>query len=122
MRLSGYKRIWLMLVTMLSLSAAAQGISPANLECESKSNPVGLSETNPRQDVAILLIARGQYQAGCEIQVASLLQLLTNKNKGDLWDTGQVAMNQTRGHRCRQILPDHYCMARPEPTAHKFYQ
>ena len=78
-------------------SAGAQGISPINLQCESKSNPIGLSETSPRlswQVVATTQGARGQYQSAYQIQVASSSQLLTS-NQGDLWDTGQVVTNQT---------------------------
>jgi alpha-L-rhamnosidase len=91
------KCLWLALVFLLPFLAAAQGISPANLQCEAKSNPIGLSETSPRlgwQDVATVSGARGQYQAAYQIQVASSLLLLTN-NQGDLWDTGQAATNQT---------------------------
>jgi len=91
------KCVWLTLVTLLSFSAAAQGISPTNLLCESKFNPLGLTETSPRlswQVVATSPGARGQYQSAYQIQVASSSQLLTG-NVGDLWDTGQVATNQT---------------------------
>jgi alpha-L-rhamnosidase len=92
-----YECIWLTLAIMLSLSADAQGISPTNLQCEAKSNPLGLSETSPRlswQDEASVAGARGRYQTAYQIQVASSLQVLTN-NQGDLWDTGQTATNLT---------------------------
>ena len=92
------KCVWLTLVILAPLSAVAQGICPTNLECESKSNPIGLSETSPRlswQDVATAAGARGQYQTAYQIQVASSLQLLTNGNEGDLWDTGRLETNQT---------------------------
>src|SRR5262245_1696625 len=49
------KDIWLGLIVLLPFSALAQGISPTNLLCEAKSNPIGLSETSPRlswQDAA----------------------------------------------------------------------
>src|ERR1017187_6741432 len=91
------KCVWLTLATMLTFSAAAQGIFPTNLQCEAKSNPLGLSETSPRlswQDVATTPGPRGQYQSAYQIQIASSSQLLTS-NQGDLWDTGQVATNQT---------------------------
>src|SRR2546430_1385940 len=77
--------------------SAAAGIIPAGLNCESKLNPLGLSETSPRlgwQDVTTAPSKRGQYQTAYQIQVASSLQVLTN-NQGDLWDSGQVATNQT---------------------------
>jgi alpha-L-rhamnosidase len=96
MKQSYQKCLWLTLVIMLPLSAAAQGISPTNLQCESKFNPIGLSETNPRlswQNVATKAGARGQYQTAYPIRVASSSQLLTNNNEEDLWDTGQVATN-----------------------------
>jgi len=85
------------MVMVLPFSAAGQEISPTNLQCESKPNPLGLSETSPRlswQDVATLPSARGQYQTAYQIQVASSPQLLA-ANHGDLWDTGQIATNQT---------------------------
>lgn len=91
------KCVWLTLVTMLSFSVVAQGISPTNLQCESKPNPLGLTETSPRlswQAVATVPEARGQYQTAYQIQVASSPQLLA-ANQGDLWDTGRVATNQT---------------------------
>src|SRR6266851_4469990 len=42
------KRVWLALALVLPFSTAAQGISPTNLLCESKSNPLGITETSPR--------------------------------------------------------------------------
>ena len=85
---------WLILLLAVPTYA---GIQPVDLCCESKPNPLGLSETSPRlswQVVATIPGERGQYQTACQIQVASSLQVLTN-NQGDLWDTGQVATNQT---------------------------
>ncbi len=82
---------------LLGACSAFAGIQPANLRCESKLNPLGLSETSPRlswQEVTTIPGERGQYQTAYQIQVASSLQVLTN-NQGDLWDTGQVATNQT---------------------------
>ena len=82
---------------ILPCSTTAQGIYPTNLQCESKCNPIGVSETSPRlswQDVATVAGARGQYQTAYQIQVASSLQILAN-NGGDLWDAGQINTNQT---------------------------
>src|SRR5258708_22026281 len=81
---------WMILLAACSTFA---GILPADLRCESKLEPVGISETSPRlswQVEAAIAGARGQYQTACQIQVASSLQVLTN-NQGDLWDTCQVA-------------------------------
>jgi len=93
----GYlKFAWLTLVILVSFSAPA-AISPTNLQCESKLNPLGLSETSPRLswlENPTVAGERGQFQTAYRIQVASSLQNLAN-NVGDLWDTGQVATNQT---------------------------
>jgi alpha-L-rhamnosidase len=91
------KCIWLFPVVLLPFSAAAQGILPTQLQCESKSNPIGICETSPRlswQDVATVAGTRGQSQTAYQIQVASSSQLLAG-NHGDLWDTGQITTNQT---------------------------
>ena len=88
--------LWLTLVNLLPFSAAA-GISPTNLQCEAKSNPIGLTETSPRLSWQVLAIdpgERGQFQTAYQIQVASSLQLLAG-NQGDLWDTGELTTNQT---------------------------
>jgi len=82
---------------LLTAGSAFAGLQPVNVLCESKLNPIGLSETSPRlswQEVATVPGERGQYQTAYMIQVASSLQVLTN-NQGDLWNTGQVATNQT---------------------------
>jgi alpha-L-rhamnosidase len=82
---------------LLAGCPALAGLTPVDLRCESKTNPLGLSETSPRlswQEVVTVPGERAQYQTACQIQVASSLQLLTN-NQGDLWDTGQMATNQT---------------------------
>lgn len=86
--------LWMVLLVG---GTAFAGIQPADLRCEAKVNPLGLSETSPRlswQDAATVPGERGQYQTAYRIQVASSLQALTN-NSGDLWDTGQVATNRT---------------------------
>jgi hypothetical protein len=85
--------VWLFLLTS---GSAFAGIQPVKLLCESKLNPLGLSETSPRlswQDVATVPGERGQFQSAYQIQVASSLRVLAN-NQSDLWDTGQVATNQ----------------------------
>lgn len=73
------------------------GVFPLQLQCESKPNPLGLSETSPRlswQVATTNAAERGQFQSACQIQVASTPQLLA-ANAGDLWDTGILATNHT---------------------------
>lgn len=99
MRLIGQKQCILSYawVLLLMATSAFSGILPVNLCCESKVNPLGLSETSPRlswQAADTVSGGRGQYQTAYRIQVASSLQVLTN-GEGDLWDTGTVATNQS---------------------------
>jgi len=73
------------------------GIVPTQLRCESKADPLGLTETTPRlswQVVATNAAERGQFQMAYQIQVASTPQLLA-ANTGDIWDTGVKTTNQT---------------------------
>ena len=89
-------RVWCG-VSLLTGIYSFGGIIPVDLRCESKPAPGGISETSPRlswQDVSTIPGERGQFQTAYRIQVASSLQGLTN-NQGDLWDTGELATNQT---------------------------
>lgn len=77
--------------------SAVAGLLPGQLQCESKPDPVGLSEISPRlswQDLGTNAAERGQYQSAYQIQVASTPELLA-AGTGDLWDTGAVATNRT---------------------------
>lgn len=88
---------WCSGVVIWPAYSVSAGILPVQLQCESKSNPIGLTETSPRlswQVVSTNASDRGQYQTAFQIQVASTPQLLA-ANVGDLWDTGQVMTNQT---------------------------
>ena len=83
-------------ITLLSAVSSFAGLQPVNLRCESKCNPLGLSETSPRlswQETTTMAAERGQFQTAYQIQVASSLQFLTN-GEGDLWDSGWVPTNQ----------------------------
>ncbi|HTI99149.1 MAG TPA: family 78 glycoside hydrolase catalytic domain [Dongiaceae bacterium] len=90
-------QIWLQWLLILGFPfVAAAALSPVNLLCESKSNPIGLTETAPRLSWQVVAApgVRGQFQRAYQIQVASTPDLLT-ANTGDLWDTGSVATNRT---------------------------
>lgn len=94
------KAVWTLGCCCLLVSSAGPavaGIVPVQLECESKPEPIGLTETSPRLSWQLITTntdERGQFQTAYQIQVASTPQLLA-ANVGDLWDTGQMATNQT---------------------------
>ncbi|MDL2212958.1 glycoside hydrolase family 78 protein [Bacteroides sp. OttesenSCG-928-E20] len=75
----------------------AASVVPAALRCEYLINPLGIDVAEPRfswQLEAIDPTAYGQKQTAYRILVASTSQLLQT-NKGDVWDSGEVASNQS---------------------------
>ena len=81
-------------------AAAAGGpcsVTLADLRCEYLKDPLGIDVQQPRlswQLVAAEPAARGQKQTAYRILVASTKALL-DEDKGDLWDSGEVASDQS---------------------------
>ncbi|HRR80384.1 MAG TPA: family 78 glycoside hydrolase catalytic domain [Planctomycetota bacterium] len=69
-------------------------LAPAYLRCEYRLDPMGIGETQPRLSWLLESKQRGQRQTAYRILVASSPQLL-RRNHGDLWDSGQVASDDT---------------------------
>ena len=67
---------------------------PSDLRTEYLPNPLGLDEPAPRLSWLLTSSHRAQRQSAYEILVASSSQVLV-QNRGDLWDTGRVASDQT---------------------------
>jgi alpha-L-rhamnosidase len=94
---------WLLVVSALSVHAT---ISVERMRCEYLVDPLGVNETQPRLDwlltdarsglVARLWqpVTRDLTQKSYRILVASSADLLA-QNKGDLWDSGEVASDAT---------------------------
>ena len=89
----------------VSLAAAAakapkpyegKGLAASYLRCEYLANPLGVGETAPRLSWIVESGERGQTQAGYRILVASSEELL-KQDRGDLWDSGNVADSETIG-------------------------
>ena len=79
--------------------AAALAVSPnvmtvTNLRCEYQTNPLGVDVPNPRLFWKLESPMRGQRQTAYQILVASSADVLA-KDKGDLWDSGKVASDET---------------------------
>ena len=86
-------------VTMLCCIPAVFAINLTNLRCEYRENPRGIDVGKPRlswiiRDKDWRTAARGQKQTAYQILVASSEALL-KKDKGDLWDSGKVATDQS---------------------------
>jgi alpha-L-rhamnosidase len=69
-------------------------VTPANLLCEYRSNPLGIDVTRPRLFWQVQSAERDQGQIAYQILVASSEKLL-KKDEGDLWDSGKVASDET---------------------------
>jgi alpha-L-rhamnosidase len=77
-----------------SLALAGQNLTPTQLRCENRVDPLGLDEPKPRLSWQVVSSQRGQQQTAYHILVASSLARL-NQNQGDLWDSGQVNGDET---------------------------
>ena len=76
------------------LKAAAPGLSPAELRCEYRANPLGIDAARPRLSWIVSSTERGQRQTMYQVLVASSEAVL-KQDQGDLWDSGQVKSNHT---------------------------
>jgi hypothetical protein len=90
--------LWLFAALPGSPVPAAEGaLRPVDLRCEYRSSPLGIDERAPRLSWALQSRqrdARAQFQTAYQILVASDLKGL-GADKGDLWDTGKVASDQS---------------------------
>lgn len=89
----------MVLCSMAGLARAGGGLAPAHLRCEYLTNPLGVDAATPRlswvlEDGPPAAAGRGVKQAAYRILVASAPDLLA-QDKGDLWDSGKVASDQT---------------------------
>ena len=76
------------------LRVSGPGLSPAELRCEYRVNPLGIDVPRPRLSWIVTSAERGQRQTGYQVLVASSDDIL-KLDKGDLWDSGQVKSDDT---------------------------
>ncbi|MGA2869158.1 MAG: alpha-L-rhamnosidase N-terminal domain-containing protein, partial [Verrucomicrobiota bacterium] len=69
-------------------------LTPANLQCEYRVNPLGIDAWPPRLTWQVQSVERDQRQTAYEIIVASDEKSL-GQNIGDLWDSGKIPGDQT---------------------------
>jgi alpha-L-rhamnosidase len=86
-------------VAMLSRLPTAAGTELTNLRCEYRENPMGIDAERPRlswkiEDKGQGTGERGQKQTAYQVLVTSSERLL-REDKGDLWDSGKVASDQS---------------------------
>jgi alpha-L-rhamnosidase len=70
-------------------------LTAAALRCEYRVNPMGVDVSHPRLSWIVTSGARGQKQTAYEVAVASDEKWLITGAAGDLWNSGQVASDDT---------------------------
>ena len=73
---------------------AAGKLTPIELRCEYMRNPIGVDVMHPCLFWKLQSSTRNQQQTAYQILVASSAEGL-GKDKGDLWDSGKVAFDET---------------------------
>ncbi len=67
---------------------------PLSLNCEYKTNPVGIDVLNPQFSWKVNDNTRGARQTSYQILVASSFEILED-DEGDIWDTGKIKSDQS---------------------------
>ena len=80
--------------SLLFCSLLSATVKPVRLECEARSNPLGVDAAQPRLSWVLESAAKGQRQTAYRILVASKPQLL-QAGRADLWDSGEVVSEET---------------------------
>jgi len=86
------KAFWLLAFTVAFSANAA--LSPTKLRCEYAVYPLNVDVAGPRLFWVDESSARAQHQTAYQVLVASSAKILS-ANKGDLWDSGKVASDET---------------------------
>ncbi len=82
----------------LATVALAEPLHLTTLRCEYSTDPLGIDETQPRLSWRVESDTRGAKQTVWQLLVASSAALLA-QDKGDLWDSGRVASDETTFRR-----------------------
>ena len=74
--------------------ACVEAAQVKDLRCESRINPLGIDCLKPQLSWMITSDLRGEKQVAYQLLVGSTPEMLA-KDKGDLWDSGKVASDQS---------------------------
>jgi len=96
--LSKKNLLTMILITAILMLAGflpgAASVVPVKLQCEYRSNPLGIDVAQPRLIWQMQSDERNQGQTAYEILVAGSKELLQNDH-GDLWDSGKISSDET---------------------------
>ncbi|WP_413669087.1 family 78 glycoside hydrolase catalytic domain [Mucilaginibacter sp. Mucisp86] len=93
------KRKICLLFLLLPFGAFAQKLKVLNLQCEYKTNPLGIESAKPKLSWQMQSDARNTTQRAYRVLVADDAAKLTNNN-ADIWDSGKVPSNRSLQIAC----------------------
>jgi alpha-L-rhamnosidase len=79
---------------LLAFAADLPASTVARLRCEYEQNPAGIDALQPQLGWNLNSAVRGDRQTAYQVLAASSTRLL-NENRGDLWDSGKVASDES---------------------------
>jgi alpha-L-rhamnosidase len=82
------------LIFFLSATLVHAGLTPVDLRCEYRVNPLGIDETAPRLSWLVTSSERAQNQTAYQVLVADSESGFTH-GTGNFWDSGKVASDNT---------------------------
>ncbi|WP_372772717.1 family 78 glycoside hydrolase catalytic domain [Mangrovibacterium sp.] len=88
--------VLVVLLATFMVACSSSSMQVNDLRCEYRENPLGIDNTSPRLSWKIIDSenTRGQNQTAYQVLVSNSLSNL-KKDKGDLWDSGKNASNQS---------------------------
>ena len=92
--MQNWTKILLILMALAASAFGTESAPPNQLRCEYLENPQGIDIVQPRLSWQMLSQQRGAKQTAYRVLVASSPELLA-KDKGDLWDSGKVAADES---------------------------
>ena len=88
------KKYVFLLLLFIAAKGYAQQLSITNLQCESKTAPVGIDRAMPKFNWQLQSAQRGVLQTAYRILVADKRELL-EKNQGNTWDSKKISSGQS---------------------------
>ena len=76
-------------VQRMATDTTSAALEPVALQCEYRTNPLGIDEKQPRLSWQFRSVARGQMQTAYQIIVASSAERL-EPDRADMWNSGKV--------------------------------
>ena len=91
-----FKLLAIVLIVLISGCNTSSKVTPMDLRCEYRTNPLGIDNTEPRFSWKIIEEnqTRGQMQTAFHVLIASSIDDLNN-DIGDVWNSGKVKTNQS---------------------------